>query len=249
MMKRTQCLAGSVAFGFLAACAAPDATTPSASMTIPLGDGLQAIADVQGPYGAVNYAKHAVAVRLWPDTLDDTLAELTIIVTNGSWNTISLDVDNIALLANGMASPVLGQTSMLARTNIAAGESPVSASGNLIPRNDSEGVRDSSAIDNGSAGSRPNSTFGSTSIDPGLAAAVQGANANRRPVSVQSSADLEDQRETIRDWYLESIEIYPGDTGTGGISIPVPEMDADLQLRIRIEDEDYLFPISYRTHQ
>lgn len=246
-MKRTQCLAGAVAFGLLAACAVPGGTTSTASMTIPLNKDLQAISDVQGPYGAVSYARHAVAVRLWPDTLDNALAELTVIVTNGSWNTILLDVDNITLLSNGIKTPVLGQSSMLARTEVATGQSTASQAGTLSPRTESASTREASAPESGAAGSRLNTETGSISVDPALAAAARRANANRRPASVRSSTNLEEQREMIRDWYLEIVEIYPGDTGTGGISIPVPEVDSELELRIRIGEEDYVFPISYRT--
>jgi len=239
-----------VALALLVACATPSGTTSSASMSIPLSGRLQAISDVEGPYGAVLYGAHAVAIRLWPDSLDDGLAEITVIVTNGSWNTIALDANNIGLTLNGDTETVLGRSSMLARINDSIDESSPRASVATDSLTERQATPESSTPDGGMEGSRLGSEVGALAVDPALAAAARRANTNRRPVPGRaSSRNLDERRARINDWYLETIEIYPGDTGTGGISIAVPDGDADLELHVSIGDEDYVFPIRYRTRQ
>ncbi|MDH3442083.1 MAG: hypothetical protein OEM63_15090, partial [Gammaproteobacteria bacterium] len=202
------------------------------------------------PYGAVRYGAHAVAIRLWPDSLDDGLAEITVIVTNGSWNTIALDAHNIGLYLNEDRLAVLGRSSMLARINDSIDEPSPRASVATDSLAERQTTPRSSTPDGGMEGSRLGSEVGAMAVDPALAAAARRANTNRRQTPGQARAgNLEERRATINDWYLETIEIYPGDTRTGGISIAVPDGDADLELHVSIGDEDYVFPIRYRTHQ
>ena len=51
----------------------------------------------------------------------------------------------------------------------------------------------------------------------------------------------------IRAWYLDTIEVYPGDTGVGGLSIRLPAEDQSLTLTVAVDGEEYQFPLEY-TH-
>lgn len=232
----------------LAACATPGNLATPGSLTIPLTGELQAIADVEGPYGAVSYGKHAVAIRVWPDSLDDGLAEITVIVTNGSWNTIEFRMDDVALIANNAEWPMLGKSSMLSRIDAAPADSTSNVTGDIEPLSERESSREVAVGQGGMAGARRGSDAGSIAVDPALAAAARRASAGRRPAARQMDGPgVDAQREIISDWYLGTIAIYAGDTGTGGISFPLPDSDTEFELRISIGDEHYVFPLSYLT--
>lgn len=244
-MNRRRRVLASVALAALGACAAPSGTVSFGSMTIPPGGPLQAVSDVEGPYSAVRYRTHAVAIRLWPDSLEDGLAELTVIVTNGSWNTITLDVDHIGLFSNGHRMAVHGRESMLALSMA----SPGSPAKSETPR-EIAAARDLPAAQDSQARAPQNDNIGLDVTDPMLASAAGRASANRRAALAKAdTVNADERRELINDWYLETVDIYPGDTGTGGISIAVPGSDAEMELRISIDQEEYMFPISYRTRQ
>ena len=76
------------ALAALAGCATPQAERPTGSMTMPLIEGQVPIADIEGPFGAARYDENAVAIRIWPDSFDDGLAEFTVIVTNNTFEPI-----------------------------------------------------------------------------------------------------------------------------------------------------------------
>ncbi len=217
-------------------------------MTMPLADGLEPIADVAGPHGAVSFGANTVALRVWPDSLDDSLAEFSLIVTNGTWNTLLVTSDDIRLVTAAGEQAVLGKSRMLARldspTDPAANDPPP----DIAPVTENARSRTSTAISAGAGSRRPVGEAGTLAIDPALSAATRGATSGRRPAGpAQDTASLQNQRATIEEWYLDELEIYPGDTGAGGFSIPVPVGDADFQLHVRIGGELYRFPVSYRA--
>lgn len=217
-------------------------------MTMSLADGLEPITDVDGPYGAVQFGANAVALRVWPESLGDSLAEFSLIVTNRTWNTLQVTVDDIRLVTRAGEQAVIGKSRMLARL-----EQPTDAAANgtsldIDPMTEGARPRTSNAATEGSGSRRPVGEAGTLAIDPALSAATRSASSGRRPTgSAQDSASLENQRATIAEWYLDELEIYPGDTGTGGFSIPVPAGDADFQLHVRIGGDLYRFPVEYRT--
>ena len=216
-------------------------------MTMPLTDGQVPIADIDGPYGAARYDENAVAIRIWPDSLDDGLAEFTIIVTNNTWNTVTVSADNIQLVGHDSDTSVLGKSRMLARL-----DSGFSAPGAMATSGSD------SAIDERTARTTtiPGDTAGTgqaragSSADTGvttIAAAVRGT--GRRP-ALKAGADQADgeTRSAIEAWYLDSLEIYPGDTGAGGFSVPVPTGNTDFELQIVIGTVTYRYPVEYRLN-
>ena len=49
----------------------------------------------------------------------------------------------------------------------------------------------------------------------------------------------------IESWYLQRLEIYPGDTGTGAISFALPTDDDKLQIIVEVDSEQYVFELIY----
>ncbi len=215
---------------------------------MPLADGLAPITDVAGPYGAVQFGANAVALRVWPDSLGDNLAEFSLIVTNGTWNTLHVTIDDIRLVTGSGEQAVLGKSRMLAKLESPDDPATDGPPPHTEPMADSARSRTSTATAQGSGSRRPLDQAGTFAIDPALSAATRSASSGRRPTaSAPDSANLENQRVTIDEWYLDELEIYPGDTGTGGFSIPVPAGDTDFQLHVRIGGDLYRFPVAYRA--
>ena len=244
-------MAALVACLWLTACASTVTAPPPATITIPLTEGLETISDVEGPYGAVRYGDHAVAVRVWPDSLDDGLAELTIIVTNGGWNTVVLDAGSIQVMHDDRTASVLGKSEMLAQLAAQADSVVTATTGRRPDQSGPNEATATSSVPQGSMARGPqNDGFGSVTADPALASAARQVGAGRRPSGLTADAtDRSAQRASVENWYLDVVEIYPGDTATGGISFAVPREDADLELRVNLGNEQYAFPLRYRTGQ
>ena len=241
-------MAALVACFGLTACASTVTAPPPGTIMMPLTDGLEAITDVEGPYGAVRYGDHAVAVRVWPDSLDDGLAELSVIVTNGGWNTVVLDAGRIQLVHDDRTAAVLGKSEMLAQLDAQSDSVVTGTAGRRPEQSGPNEATATTSVPQGSMARGPqNNGFGSVTADPALASAARQAGASRRPSGL--TADRSAQRASVEDWYLDVIEIYPGDTAAGGISIAVPREDADLELRVNLGNEQYAFPLRYRTRQ
>lgn len=81
-----------------------------------------------------------------------------------------------------------------------------------------------------------------------IAGATTRATASRHPPGGGRSArDTSEVVAEIRAWYLDTIEVYPGDTGVGGLSIRLPAEDRSLTLTVAVDGDEYQFPLVY-TH-
>jgi hypothetical protein len=208
--------------------------------------GSQPIADVEGPYGVVVMQKHAVALRVWPDGIDDGLADASLIVTNNSWNTLVVDSASVSLSSPDGSISVLDRDAMLARLD---GGQPMAESdldrtlGPLAERQSSPGVRSSTTT---TSGARLGGEIDGANLDPALMAAAQRASTSDRRTQYAPDEETRDAlRDTIDAWYLQRVEIYPGDTGTGGISFALPVVTTDLELIVALDGEEYVFDLSY----
>ena len=214
-------------------------------LVVALSGETQAIADVEGPYGAVLMKKHAVAIRVWPDSMDDGLAEVSVFVTNGSWNTVTVSADDIIVTAGDQETEILGSEEMLARlSGDAEVPNPTSNSG-TGPSSDSARLTEAGGFSGAASGSQKSGDTDGSTFNSVISEAAQRASSNRRPNSGSSHQSTEKQREAIEDWYLDRIEIYPGDTGTGGISVPLPNQNESMQIIVRLADETYTFDLEY----
>lgn len=229
----------------LFACGTSPTDRLNQDLIVVLSGNTQAIADVDGPYGGVSMKEHAVAIRVWPDSMDDGLAEVSVFITNGSWNTVTASADDIIVTVGDQESEILGKEEMLARLAGAGATFTAKGFDGGGPSSDSErltGAADSSgaAADSQKSGSSDGSTFNS-----GISEAAQRASSNRRPTSGSSDQSTEKKLAAIEDWYLDRIDVYPGDTGTGGISIPLPNQSESMQITVRLDGETYTFDLEY----
>ena len=246
-MQNGYCAFGmTIVFSALGGCAAPEAARPVGTMSMPLTEGQVAIAELEGPHGAARYGENAVAIRLWPDSLDDGLAEFTVIVTNNTWNTIVLSADDIRLAVDGKYTPVLGRTGMLARLEGEPGDAGQAVAPDSDLAIDARAAR-STSVTTSETGTRQAPTGSGGGIDAStIASAVRGSGGRRPAFESGDSASREEMQDAIDNWYFDTIEIYPGDTGTGGFSIPVPDADADFELQVVLGPETYRYPVEYR---
>ena len=49
----------------------------------------------------------------------------------------------------------------------------------------------------------------------------------------------------IESWYLQRLEIYPGDTETGAISFALPVDDDRLRIVVEVDSEQHVFELIY----
>ena len=235
----------------LAACGSSPTERFAQHLNVAISEGHQPISDVEGPYGAVSVKTHVVALRVWPDSLDDGVAEANVIVTNESWNTIEITIDDIALESTDGRIPVLGKQHMLASLPTPDGTAASAGSRDVELQTEQQSSRAARSIEGAGAGSRQSGDIDGAMMDPAIARAARLAgSAERTSNRPASAADIEQRREVIERWYLDRIEIYPGDTGVGGISFPLPENTQDLQLTVSLYGEVHTFDLEYiRTNQ
>ena len=229
----------------LFACGTSPTDRSNQDLIVVLSGNTQAITDVDGPYGGVSLKEHAVAIRVWPDSMDDGLAEVSVFISNGSWNTLTASADDIIVIVGDQESEILGKEEMLARLAGAGATSTAKGFDGGGPSSDSErltgaAVSSGAAADSQKSGSSDGSTFNS-----GISEAAQQASSNRRPTSGSSDQSTEKKLAAIEDWYLDRIDVYPGDTGTGGISIPLPNQSESMQITVRLDGETYTFDLEY----
>ena len=113
----------------VSACAtAPVERTDGGRLTVQLAVDQQRITDVEGPYSAVSLKTHKVAVRVWPDGLDDGVADASIFVTNGTWASLQLDSAAIRATSAFGNIDVLGRREMLAGLSATPAEAEASNS-------------------------------------------------------------------------------------------------------------------------
>jgi len=229
----------------LFACGTSPTDSFNQDLIVVLSGNTQAITDVDGPYGGVSMKEHAVAIRVWPDSMDDGLAEVSVFISNGSWNTLTASADDIIVIVGDQESEILGKEEMLARLAGAGATSTATGFDGGGPSSDSErltgaAVSSGAAADSQKSGSSDGSTFNS-----GISEAAQRASSNRRPTSGSSDQYTEQKLAAIEDWYLDRIDVYPGDTGTGGISIPLPNQSESMQITVRLDGETYTFDLEY----
>ena len=188
-----------------------------------------------------------MAVRVWPDGLGDGLADLSVVVTNQSWNTVILDPADISVVAERAgAIEILDRESMLAL--IGTAESPEQRTSLRNPGTQSEqrSSRASRAADGAMGGSRMSGDIGSTANDPALVAAARSVPGAEREASPRvDEATLAGQRAAIETWYLQRVEIYPGDTAAGGISFRLPLSSDELQVLVRLSGDTYSFRLRF----
>lgn len=228
-------------------------TSPTArfnqDLIVVLSGTTQAIKDVDGPYGGVSMKEHAVAIRVWPDSMDDGLAEVSVFITNGSWNTVTVSAADIIVTIGDQESEILGKEDMLARL-ARAGDTPTATGfGSEGPYSDSERLTGAAVVSGAAADSQKSGSSDGRTFNSGISEAAQRATSNRRPTSGFSDQSLDKKLAAIEDWYLDRIEVYPGDTGTGGISIPLPKQSESMQITVRLNGETYIFDLEYTRTQ
>jgi hypothetical protein len=247
-MRIGRCPVLPVIAAIVAGCAASgDTAGGTPHLAVRLTQGTEPIADVEGPYGAVSMKDHAVAIRVWPNGLGDGLADVSIIVTNNSWNTLVLDPSGVSVTAsNAGAIAVLDRDAMLASLEIGEPAAERGTGRDLGPLNERRSSQAARAADGSMAGTRMSGDIGATAVDPALMAAARTAPGTRResPGNVDEEA-LAESRAAIDAWYLQSTEIYPGDTAAGGISFALPAVDDDLTIIISLAGQSYPFELRY----
>ena len=80
-------------------------------------------------------------------------------------------------------------------------------------------------------------------MDPAIAEAARLAGSTTQ--SSSSPAEIAEKKRAIESWYLDRIEIYPGDTGVGGISLSLPDRSQDLKLSVALYGEVHTFDLRY----
>ena len=229
----------------VAACSTTPTDSSRQDLVVIIAGETQAISDVEGPYGAVSVKSHVVALRVWPDSIDDGIAEANVIVTNESWNTISFGVEDIAIRSGPEEIRVLGKPQMLMALS-EPGTVPVeTVDGEIDALSERQSSRASRAQQGGGAGSRISGDVGATMMDPAIADAARRAGSPARSSSAAQTANPEERRRAIEEWYLDTVEIYPGDTGVGGISFQLPDTSGPLQLTVSLAGELYTFDLEY----
>ena len=242
-MSRTWLLPGALsALLVLTSCASSAPPMPGGTLAVPLSGDMQPIAEVEEPFGAAIYRRHAVAIRIWPDSLDDGLAEVSLYVTNGSWNTLALHFADVTL----EGAEVMGQARMLAYvSNEEVAASPETSSSAVEP---ADTTRTTGRLEGDPSGSRRSGDLNPAATEIAIAGATTRATASRHPPGGGRSArDTSEVVAEIRAWYLDTIEVYPGDTGVGGLSIRLPAEDRSLTLTVAVDGDEYQFPLVY-TH-
>ena len=241
-MRHTYIAIASTSIVLLAACGTSPTGQFVQTLNVVLSEETQPISDVEGPFGAVSMKKHAVAVRVWPNGLDDGVADVSIIVTNGGWNTILLSKDDISLQSASGEIAVLGRADMLARLEDPSGTAAVAAGGVAAV-----GERQSTQAQGGAmVGSRRSGDVAGSMMDPAIADAARRADATRQPSTPElGDATIEERRTAIESWYLDRIEIYPGDSGTGGVSFALPSTSQNFELLVALDGETYSFDLQY----
>jgi hypothetical protein len=224
-------------------------TSPTAGfveqLNVAISRGNQPISDVEGPYGAVSVKTHVVALRVWPDSLADGLAEANIIVTNESWNTIEVTINDIALESASGSLPVLGKPQMLAALS---GDSSATAGigeRDIVLQSERQSSHAARSQQGSGGGSRQSGDIEGAMMDPAIAQAARLAGSTGTTSAAASPEEVEQRRQSIEDWYLDRLEIYPGDTGVGGISFPLPANSQDLVLTVSLYGEEHTFDIEY----
>ena len=236
----------------LAGCAASgDPATGTPHLTVLQTDGTQAIADVEGPYGAVSMKDHAVAIRVWPGGLGDGLADVSIIVTNNSWNTIVLDPDNVSVTTRTAGSlDVLDRAAMLASLETGDSGTERGTDRDIGPLNERRSSQSARAADGSMGGTRMSGDIGATAVDPALMAAARSAPGTRREArDMRDEEAMAESRAAIDEWYLQRSEIYPGDTAAGGISFALPATDEDLTIVVNLAGQSYPFELQFERRR
>ena len=97
-------------------------------------------------------------------------------------------------------------------------------------------------------GTRMSGDIGATAVDPTLMAAARTVpGAHRQAAATIDEEALAESRAAIDEWYLQSTEIYPGDTAAGGISFALPLSDETLTIVVELAGQSYPFAMRYET--
>ena len=231
------------------ACATvPNEQMDGGRLTVLLAPDQQAITDVEGPYSAVSLKTHQVAVRVWPDDLDDGIADASIFVTNGTWASLQLDAAAIRAASAFGNIDVLGRREMLARLSATPAESEESsapdrrrATNEMVTRNIRSPVGEA-------GGPRMDASLSEAPISGNISGVTSRASASRRREATRStSSDPVERREAIEAWYLDKVEVYPGDTGMGGISFALPPGNGVIELEVNAGTESHVFALQYEN--
>ena len=232
----------------IAGCATSgDPANGTPHLAVLQSDDTQPIADVEAPYGAVSMKDHAVAIRIWPAGLDDGLADVSIIVSNNSWNTIVLDPDSVSVTASTAGTiAVLDRDAMLASLDTGDTGADRGTERDIGPLSERRSSQAARAATGSMGGTRMSGDIGATAVDPALMAAARNATGSRRDASnVPDETALAASRAVIDEWYLQRTEIYPGDTAVGGISFALPTSDSELTIVVGLAGQSYPFQMHF----
>ena len=95
-------------------------------------------------------------------------------------------------------------------------------------------------------GTRMSGDIGATAVDPALVAAARSASGTRRQADSRITGEaLAEQRAAIGAWYLQAVEIYPGDTAAGGISFALPATSDDIGVTVSVAGQAYPFQLRF----
>lgn len=219
-------------------CVACAVTPPAPTGTVEMRllPGQSPVADVDGPYAAYSRVGHGVIVRVWPESINEGMVDLNVIVRNTDLETIQLSTGDI--VANGDTGPVeiLGEEKMVARFDEGTTRRRVSAAIMSAPFAFGGGAAgDTSTTDGVIKHETPTSTYSvSSGASPGD---NEDENAN---VSARRA-----QRAQIAEWYLGTIDIEPGETVASGIGMRLPDTSQTIILNMDVDSEDHEFALIY----
>jgi hypothetical protein len=216
------------------ACIACAATPPPPSGTLEMRllPGQSPVAEVDGPYAAYSRIGHGVVLRVWPETMRDGAVDISVIVRNTELDTIRLNSADVT--GSGETGPVeiAGETEVLARFD-AEPFRPRGSQGDVMVRETFSGgsLYDGNVNDGAVKVQAPSSTY-STSR-------------GREAEDDELRQDREAQRARLAEWYLDSIEIEPGETAAGGVSLTLPETSQTIILNVDIDSEGHEFALVF----
>lgn len=208
---------------------------PAAHVELRHAPDQQAVDGIDPGEAALSKKKAAVVLRLWPANLEDGLVDASIIVANTGWDRLQISRDDLSVTSASGQARLLGAEEMLARARRGAPQRalPRSASAAL------SSVAGSLSSEVGTAdgvvkGSPVASTY---SVTSGGRDEESGAN------SGDDSALGDEERARITAWYLDTMLIPPGETGTGGITIELPPGSEALTVTVSVAGELHTFEL------